>query len=520
MNGEERSSAGSGGGPARTLMLVLGPLLSAALLLFCDLDPERPSVTGAAAVALLMAIWWISEALPLPATSLLPVVLFPLLGVMNGKAVAATYFNHIVFLFIGGFIVALAMERWNLHRRIALRILLLFGVHPARILLGFMVASWFLSMWISNTAATMMMVTIALAIILELEKSAKAADGAGSKRLGSYPVGLLLGVAYGATVGGLATLVGTPPNMSFTRIFEITFPAAPAISFAGWFLFALPISLALLFASWLVLLLMFRLRPGVVELDRELLRRQYRELGPWSFAEKVVLVDFALLVLLWLLRSDLEIGSLRLPGWSGLLPEPGHVNDGTVAILMALLLFAVPSRRHAGERLMDWRVANRLPWGIVLLFGGGFALATGFAESGLSDWMGRSLKDAAPDSPVQLIGVLCLSVTFLTELTSNTATTEMILPVLAGLSRELQLNPLLLMIPVTLSCSCAFMMPVATPPNAIVFGTERIRIREMVRCGLILNLVGAVVILLGMLVVGTRLFEIDPAVFPAWATAR
>ncbi len=498
----------------RRATLYLGPILAAALYLFCDLVPGKPQVTATAAVALLMAIWWIGEALPLAATSLVPMILFPLLGVMNSKDVAAQYYNTNIFLFLGGFIVALAMERWNLHRRIALRILLLFGVRPGWILLGFMAATWFLSMWISNTAATMMMVTIVLAIIVKIE------EGVGREKMGRFGLALLIGVAYGASIGGIATLVGTPPNLSFTRLLVICFPRAPEISFATWFLFAAPVSLALLIAAWGLLWLVFAPRRGALAVDASLLRQQHRELGPMSLAEKLVLADFAILVVLWLFREEIDVGSFVIPGWARLLPAPAFISDGTVAIGMALLLFLLPSGARRGERLMDWATAERLPWGIVLLFGGGFALAKAFADSGLSDWIGESMKGASELGPIGLLSVVCLVITFLTELTSNTATAEMVLPVLAGLCRTISLNPLYLMVPATISCSCAFMLPVATPPNAIIFGTERLRIIDLAKTGFLLNLLGAALIVAAMHFLGPLVFGIDLGEMPGWASGQ
>jgi len=437
--------------------LAAGALLCLAILVLCDLEPGKPVVTATAAVAVLMAVWWITEALPLAVTALVPVVLFPLLGVMNGKAVASQYFNHIIFLFIGGFIVALAMERWNLHRRIALRILLLFGNRPRRILLGFMTATAFLSMWISNTAATMMMVTIVFAIILKVEGSTTPEN---ARR---FSIALLLGVAYSASIGGISTLVGTPPNLSFTRIFEIQFPDAPEISFSTWFAFALPISGVMLMSTWFFLSLLFVPRKGGLTLDEDLIRRQVRDLGPITFNEWVVLADFFLLVALWLTRTGIKVGDTTLAGWSSLFAHATYINDGTVAVAMAVLLFMIPARGTASTRIMNWETAVRLPWHIVLLFGGGFALAGAISQSGLSDWLGDQLKALGSLDPYLLIAIVCLTISFLTELTSNTATTEMILPVMAGLATTIEVDPLFLMVPVTLSCSCAFMMPVATP---------------------------------------------------------
>ena len=489
--------------------LVLGPVLALALLLFGDLAPGKPEVTRTAAVALLMAIWWIGEALPLAVTALIPIVLFPTLGIMNGKAVAPTYFNHVIFLFIGGFLVALAMERWELHRRIALRVLLLFGTQPRRLLFGFMVASAFLSMWISNTATTMMMVPIVIAVLKGLEESTDGEHG--------MDTALLLGVAYGATLGGIATLVGTPPNLSFARIFEISFPAAPTIGFSTWFQYGLPISIVLLVCVWLLLSLVFLRRRGVV-LPRNVIREQHAALGPMRFEEKVVLAVFTALVLLWLSRSDLRLGTITIPGWARLFEQPGYLNDGTVAIALAMLLFMMPARSGSSGRILDWPTARRLPWNIVLLFGGGFALASGFIESGLSTWFGEQLQGAQAFHPIVIIAVVCLLATFLTELTSNTATAEMLLPILAGLAVSIRVNPLLIMVPATLSCSLAFMLPVATPPNAIIFGTNRLRIVDMARVGVWLNLIGVIVVTAATWWLARTVFDIDLATMPDWAT--
>ncbi|MCP3676328.1 MAG: SLC13/DASS family transporter [Deltaproteobacteria bacterium] len=493
--------------------LLAGPLLSIVFLLYFDLDPEHPEITRTAAVAILMAVWWITEAIPLAVTSLLPVVLYPALGIMSGKIVAPIYFNHIIFLFIGGFIVALAMERWELHRRIALRILLLFGVHPLSILMGFMVATWFLSMWISNTAATMMMVPIVLAIIIKLEESI------GKEAVSRYSVGLFLGVAYSASIGGIATLVGTPPNLSFARIFAITFPGAPEISFATWFVFALPISVIFLGAAWFFLSLLY-CRVGKFSIDIGLFRDQYRSLGPIAFEEGVVLANFLLLALLWLTRSGITVGSLHLPGWSALFPNKSFLNDGTVAIAIAIILFLIPAKKAGVSRVMDWGTASRLPWNIVLLFGGGFALATGFKESGLSMWLGHQMESVSTFHPILIIASICFIITFLTEFTSNTATAEMLLPILAALAVAINVNPLLLMIPGTLACSFAFMLPVATPPNAIIFGTNRIRISHMARAGIFLNLLGVFVITLATYLLGMVVFDIDLTQFPTWAVIK
>ncbi|MFV1957811.1 MAG: DASS family sodium-coupled anion symporter [Planctomycetota bacterium] len=494
----------------RRVGLVLVPLASLALLLFGDLDPEHPEVTRMAAVAILMAGWWITEAIPIPATALLPVVLFPFLGILSGKGTASLYFNHVIFLFIGGFIFALAMEKWDLHRRIALRIILAVGTGPRRMLLGFMLSSWFLSMWISNTATTMMMMPMAIAIIAQLW------EVFGKEHVGRYAVGLLLGIAYAASIGGLATLIGTPPNIVLVQILDTSFPGAPAIGFSTWFFFALPLSVAFLLVTWLLIFRLFGPAKGAMKAQASVFRREYAKLGRITYEEVVILVLFVFLVALWMFRKPIQIGDFSLGGWSKWAPVPDFIDDGTVAIGIALLLFLIPARRGVG-RLMDWKTANRVNWGIVLLFGGGFALAAGFMESGLSVWLTHRLTALGDLPPVVLVLATCTLITFLTELTSNTATTQMVLPILASLAIAIGVNPLLLMIPATLSASCAFMLPVATPPNAIVFGTGEIRMADMIRGGLVLNLVGIVLITLTIYTLGEAVLGIDLLSVPSWA---
>lgn len=502
-----KSSSGHG----KRLALILAPLLSLFIVLFADLEPGNKQVTYCFAVALLMAIWWITEAIPLAVTALLPVALFPLFGVVDGKTVSSMYFNHLIFLFIGGFLMAFAMERWNLHRRIALRILILFGISPGRILLGFMLATSFLSMWMSNTATAMMMVPIALSIILKLEESL------GEKNVNKYNVGLLLGIAYSASIGGVATLVGTPPNLSFARIVSIIFPEMTEISFADWFIYALPVTILLFIAAWLLLYFMYRPKKRWKKLEISDFRKEYAALGKAKTEEKVVLILFVVLAFLWIFRSGFNIQSFVVPGWAQLFNNPSYINDGTVAIFIAILLFIIPSKSRKGEQIMDWETARKIPWNIVLLFGGGFALAQGFVESGLSTWFGEQLAGLANVEPLLLTLANVTMVSFLTELTSNVATTEMILPILAGLSVTIKINPLLLMIPATLAASLAFMLPVATPPNAIIFGTNRIRVKDMVRTGILLNLLGIIIATLIMYFWGTLVFDIDASAFPDWA---
>ena len=496
----------------RALGLWLGGAACLLLLLF-PVDPGNIPASRLAAVAVLMAVWWVTDAIPLFATALLPLVLFPLLGIMSGNETAPIYFNSTIVLFLGGFMIALTMEKWDLHRRIALNIIHAVGGGPARIVLGFMVAAAFLSMWISNTATAVMMVPIGLAIVLQIESEA------GRDRARHFSVGLMLGIAYGCTVGGLTTLVGTPPNLSFVRIFEILFPDAPAIAFGQWLVMALPVGMIMLVVAWVMITRVFHRVPEGVTVDRQVVETERARLGAVSFEERAVLAVFVSTALLWVFRVDLQLGFLSLPGWSRLLPNPGMIDDGTVAITLASVLFFIPTRnrKKGATRVMGPDVIPRLPWNIVLLFGGGFALAAGFQETGLAQLIGRQFEVLGNLPVFVMILLVCVALTFLTEFTSNTATTEMILPILASVAVVTGTHPLVLMIPATLSASCAFMMPVATPPNAIVFGSDRITVGEMARTGIVLNLVGVVVIATVVFTVGLAVFDIDPSVVPEWA---
>lgn len=493
-------------------LIVLPPLLCALFIAFVDISPGQPLVTRTAGVAMLMATWWITGAIPLAATALLPVALFPLLGIMSAGNAAANYINDIIFLYLGGFLVALAMQRWNLHRRIALRMLLFFGGHPRALLLGFMVPTFFLSMFISNTATTMMMVPIAIAVLADLEERGQSGIMRG------FGVGLLLAIAYCASIGGMATLIGTPPNLSFARILQITFPDAPQIGFAQWFLFGFPLALCMAAVLWAQIVWMHTRGLGEGQFNRDVLVSQYRALGPWTFEQRAMLSAFTVLGLLWMSRTGIVLGDFTLPGWSDLFEHPDYFGDGTVAIAVACLLFLLPAPSEPGKYVLDWETAKGLRWDIVLLYGGGFALASAFVSTGLSAWMGEGLSGLDGLPPVALVFTICLAISFLTELTSNTATTEMALPILAALAVGIGVNPLLLMMPATFACSCAFMLPVATPPNAIVFGAGNISVAQMVRTGFLLNLIAIILITALTFLLGPLVLNIDPgAPAPEWA---
>jgi len=510
----------------RKSVLVAAVLLCvAAAVVLAPALSEMPRVARATlATAVLMASWWITVAIPIPATSLLPLVLFPVFGVLTSKQTAVNYASEIIFLFMGGFILALGIQRWGLHRRIALHIVQIFGTNPSRMVLGFMVATAFLSMWISNTATSLMMLPIALAVVASLRE----VDG---DRVKGFAPALLLGIAYSASIGGLATPIGTPPNISFLRISEILFPEAPTISFGSWFFAILPVVIVLLPIAWILLVRLFGYRapsgssssgPGVIAAE-------IRALGTMSGAERRMLWIFVITALLWITRGDLDLGTFRIPGWASLVEAwlpgrfaAGHLHDATVAMGMALLTFLIPGERQPDGRrpaLMDWDTAVQLPWGILLLFGGGFALALAFKESGLAEYFAASFaRQVGGLPPFFLVIATCLLLTFLTEVTSNTATTEVLLPILASTATAMGVHPLLLMLPATLSASCAFMLPIATPPNAIVFASGEVEIRDMVRAGLLLNLIGVVVIATLFFLVSSRLLGLDLSTIPLWAT--
>ena len=443
-----------------------------------------------AATALLMAFWWMTNALPLAITSLLPIVLYPLLGILKGKDTSTVYMNYIIFLFLGGFMIALAMERWNLHRRLALAIIGFFGGKPSRMIWGFMSATAFLSMWISNTATSIMMVSIGIAIIKGMEK-----EDISTKDLNEFSVAMLLSIAYSASLGGVATLVGTPPNLAFTRIYQQLFPQAAEITFGSWMFFSLPMVFILFIIFAFLLTKVFFKVDRLQGLDSSVITKERSNLPPMSYEEKWITAIFSLTAFLWIFRKTLVIGSLKIPGWSSLLPYPGLIDDGTVAVSMALILFMVPARsKDSKVNILDVTVIKEIPWGTLLLFGGGFALAKGFKVSGLAAAIGSIFQGIEVESPLFLIASVTGVIAFLTELTSNTATTEMILPILGSVSEAIKVNPLYLMVSATLAASCAFMLPVATPPNAIIFGSGRVKVSQMAKVGIWLNLVAIMII--------------------------
>jgi sodium-dependent dicarboxylate transporter 2/3/5 len=367
-------------------------------------------------------------------------------------------------------------------------------------------------MWISNTATALMMVPIALAVLKTWDDSRD--DSTASS--GRLPQVILLGIAYAASIGGTATLVGTPPNLALVRNYELQFPGAPELAFSNWMMFATPLALAIGVITWAVLVWMLPKSERRVSLSGDVIRTEYQKLGRMSFAEKIVLIDFALLALLWMTRKPITLGGLTIPGWASLFPDPKMMHDAVPAVALSALLFAIPSRTKrpgsvgseasSKERILEADIIAKVPWGIVLLFGGGFALSAGFKESGLSLWVGDMLSLVADWPPWLIIAVIAVVVSLLTELTSNTATAEILLPILAALAITTDLPPLMLMIPGALACSFAFILPVATPPNAVVFGSERVDARFMARCGVVLNLLAIILTTAWVSLVGNSFF--------------
>ncbi|MFM1895876.1 MAG: SdcS: sodium-dependent dicarboxylate transporter [Pseudomonadota bacterium] len=536
--------------------LWLGPLVFILILVFVDLDPGNPLATRMAAVVVLMAIWWISEAIPIPATALLPLVLFPLLGIMRGgvvdagsrvvaapgtdmstlqvmyNSVAAQYMDWIIFLFLGGFLIAIAVEKWGLHKRIALHILRIIGGEPQRLVLGFMVATGFLSMWLSNTATTMMMMPMALSLIVlyeDLNRKIAAGGRVVDRQAPNFAMALLLGLAYSSSIGGLATIIGTPPNGVLVTQMTQLFPDAPDITFAKWMVFALPLSALYLVLTWFLLCRFIFPLPATTPFSgRDFIDREIAALGPMSNEEKKVLGVFITVAILWMTRQQRLFGAgVDIFGWSyyldallvrlGTFPVGAYIDDGTVSIAMALTLFIIPASRQSGGRLLDWESAKQVPWGILLLFGGGLAVARGFTTSGLGDYLAGQFEVLLGDaSPVMIVVAVTTFVTSFTELTSNTATASMVIPIMASLSQAIQVSPFLLLIPTALAASCAFMLPVSTPPNAIVYGSGRIPIMKMVMAGVWLDVLSVIIITLAVYTLGHLAFGVLGE-FPAWA---
>jgi len=462
----------------KTIGLITGPL-SFMFFLFL-FRPEGLSVEGCAVLASAswIAIWWITEALPIAVTALLPIVLFPLSGGLALTKTTAAYGHKFIFLFIGGFILAIAIEKWDLHKRIALTIIKIVGTNVSNIILGFMIATSFLSMWISNTATAVMILPIGMAIVAQLKNNSNTNERDNLL----FGKALMLAIAYSASIGGMATLIGTPPNLVFAGIMKESYGIK--ISFFQWFKFGLPLSLLLLSICWVYLTkISYKFEQKKFPGGKKEIFNQLKKLGKISYEEKVILSVFVITALAWICSSFLI---------NKFLPA---IDDTIIAIITAIILFILPAKDRK-KRLLDWKDTAKLPWGILLLFGGGMALAIGFESSGLAVWIGSQLTLLENIPLIILLLILIVSVNFLTEITSNLATTAMLLPVLVSLARAINIHPYLLLVSATVAASCAFMLPVATPPNAVVFGSGYLKINDMVKKGFWMNLISIIIITL------------------------
>lgn len=450
----------------------------AGLLLLVPLSGDfTHAVRFTAAIGLLMALLWLTEAVPMGLTALIPLVAFPLAGISSGEKIAQPYANPAVFLFLGGFLVASTFERWGLHRRMAFFALSRVGTEPRRIVFAVILVTAFLSMWISNTATTLMMTPIAVAIVGGLGKEIRTAEAT------------LLGVAYAASLGGLGTPIGTPTNLIFLGAVRELFPTAKTITFAEWMLFGVAYLVILVPLCWLIVIVTSRVPKGAaIPLDSLGIERP----GAMTRPEKTALVLCAATALLWIFRADINLGTFVLKGWASLFPAAKMINDATVAVAMAFLAFLLPI--GGGKRLLEWEEFKRIPWDVLILFGGGFALADALESSGFSRWAGARLAFVGGWQPVLMIVAICIVVTLLSEVASNVATATAMMPIAAALATSINVHPYFLMIPAVLAASSGFMLPVATAPNTIVYSTGLVRVRAMARGGVMLDIAAAIVI--------------------------
>ena len=478
---------------AKKIGLILGPALFLITLLWFHPEGLSKEANAILASTLWVAVWWITEAVPIAITSLLPVVLFPLTGGLGLAETTASFGHRYIFLYIGGFILAIAIQRWNLHKRIALNIIQIIGTNVKSIILGFMIATAFLSMWISNTATSVMMLPIGMAIISQLRDNPDTIENENQ----TFGKALMLAIAYSASIGGMATLIGTPPNLILATIVQETYGIE--ITFLKWFMFGLPVSLILLAICWKYLTeFAFSFKQKAFPGGKSEINKQLKSLGKISYEEKMVLLIFIGTAFAWITRSFLL---------QKFIP---NIDDTIIAVIAGIILFVLPASKEKSRKLINWEEAVKLPWGILLLFGGGLALAQGFKTSGLAEWIGGQMTLLEGASLFILLLFLITLVNFLTEITSNLATTAMILPILAPLSLVIDVHPFMLMVGATVAASCAFMLPVATPPNAVVFGSGYLRIPDMVKSGIWMNLFSIFFLTLMVYFLLPLIWGIDP----------
>ena len=472
--------------------LLLGPtLFSIFFFIVGPFEGMTMQSHGIFCSVLWIASWWITEAIPIPVTSLLPLVLFPLTGGYDLGLTASAYGNDIIYFYLAGFFIAIAMEKWNLHQRIALTIISIVGTNKKNMILGFMLATAFLSAFLSNTSTSIMMLPIGIAIISQVSKSKKYNHS-------NFGKVLMLGIAYSASIGGFSTLYGTPPNLilksNIQQFFNYT------IDFDQWFLLALPLSITLLFICWIYLVNFSFSLSSRSSISKKQIINKLKELGKIKYEEIIVLIIFSLFVITLLLKRKIQIYIIS-------------IDDTIIAIFYAILLFIFNSK-DGNKKIISWKDSAKLPWGIVLLFGGGLSLAAAMQGSGLTLWIGEKLYGLNTFSLIMIVLSIVFVVNFLTEITSNLATVSMILPILATLSITLGLHPFIIMISATIAASCAFMLPVATPPNAVVFGSGYLRIRDMIKTGLFMNLISILLVSLYVYYILPEILGIDITVFP------
>ena len=461
----------------KNIGLILGPLVYLLIKLFYN--PNELSEEGLAILAstLWVAIWWVTEAVPIYVTALIPIILFPLSGGLELKQTTSAYGHKFVFLFVGGFILAIAIEKWRLHKRIALNIINIVGTKKSNIILGFMIATAFLSMWISNTATAVMIMPVGLAIISQLKDNPNTLENENT----IFGKTLMLAIAYSASIGGMATLIGTPPNLVLAGVIKTSYDIE--INFLQWMSFGLPISLLLLFICWKYLTsIAYKFKDENFKSGLEEINDQIKNLGKFSYEEKSVLIVFIATALAWITQSFII---------KKYIPE---IDDTIIAIIAAVVLFILPDK-SGDNKLLSWSDAVKLPWGILLLFGGGMALAKGFDSSGLAVWIGNQMNFFSDIPLIILLLVLIAMVNFLTEITSNLATTAMLLPVLVALANTIDINSYYLLVGATVAASCAFMLPVATPPNAVVFGSKILNIDDMIKKGFWMNIISIFILI-------------------------
>ncbi|MEZ0494297.1 DASS family sodium-coupled anion symporter [Kineococcus sp. TBRC 1896] len=495
---DDPTTAGPDRRPGREWIgLVLGPTVGALLYFLLPASPGlTPEGRTTAALVASIAVWWMTEALPLSATALVPIVVFPLAGVLELGDVTAAYGNPTIFLFLGGFAIALAMQKWNLHSRIALSTVRVVGTNPGRLVLGVMVATAFLSMWVSNTATALMMIPIGISVLALVDRQSGGTLARGDVQ--HFGASLMLAIAYAATIGGLATLVGSPPNLVLAGLARTSLGVD--ISFAGWMAVGVPISIVMLVLAWLLLTkVQYRPRIGEIAGGKQVISEELAKLGRISAGEWTVAIVFVVTAGLWVSRS-------WLADWTALTdvaPFVTLLTDGGIAVAALVALFLVPVKGNGGRGALDWGTLQKgVPWGVLILFGGGLAIAESVQSSGLDTYIGESFSGLGTLPTILLVAAVALIILALTELTSNTATAATFLPVIAGVAGGIGVDPLLLLVPAAFAATCSFMLPVGTPPNAIVFGTGRVTMGQMVASGVWLNLLAVLVLTLAVYALG------------------